>query len=1073
MIAVNPYEWITDLYTEEKRTLYAEKLVFSSGSASMDPKSQVDPHVYETSALAYRGLAVDSQNQSILVSGESGAGKTETVKILMSHLASIQSSGSDMHSTSKIVQRVLDSNPLLEAFGNAKTVRNDNSSRFGKFIQLQFDTEDPTHAAFAGKAVPSCVLAGSKCETYLLEKSRVVSHSEEERTYHIFYQLLASEDDVKAKFWDGLVGKTQESFSFVGYSDTNIIEGKSDQKRFQMTLDALSLIGVTDEKLVDLMRALCVVLQLGNLSFSKDPNNEDNAIITSVDELEKLAELIGVDQNIVEKSLLERTVSARNEVFKVPLNLEKAQDSCHALAKEIYSISFDWLVNTINHATCAEENYVENPTADFRLIGLLDIFGFESFVVNRFEQLCINYANEKLQQKFTLDIFRSVQQEYEFEGIELGEITYIDNSDVLNLIEGRMGLISVLNEECVRPKGNDAAFVNKIYAMNKDVACLYKDRLFRDYQFGIKHYAGKVEYDASGFVTKNMDNLPVDLLECRKLSTNSIVSCDEDWSSNQLRSPIKPNSRQVLMKKQSSIASDTVWAKFRSQLNVLMANIGETRTRYIRCIKPNSMKKPRVMQHLSSVEQLRCAGVVAAVTISRSAFPNRLLHEQVFDRFMCLDKGFHRQSTPTSDRSEIVAELQELLGRLLSSLETINSDGKIVRGFVCGKTRAYFRAGSLEYLENRRLSAFGSLATGIQRILRGFLIRSYYRRLRSVTTKMQAYARRKSARHLYLKFIEACLIIQCWSRQTYSKRLLITLRRNNRATKIQSKWRMVVMRHKFVTERFATVKIQACIRGAIQRPLYRKALAEAIEEAKLENQLKSLQRKLEEAEQKRIEAEQRAAEGAGNKTIVVYKDGSGGNATSAPSKSPELTVAQQTLMDESSKMLEYLRKEVFKLRSQNAQLRTDFELLKENNQRLMDANASAGASFASLNQHAKTLSKENAKLKSDVTKYKDLSHQLQLSQVELKEELKMKQGTYIAEVHSRLQYQKTMMKIVDMIQDRCKDHRLVEDILHMSDDCESDYMTGPTGVDLTPVKRAQSRTGQESLTGKLKSFLFS
>jgi myosin-5 len=504
-----------------------------------------------------------------------------------------------------------------------------------------------------------------------------------------------------------------------------------------------------------------------------------------------------------------------------------------------------------------------------------------------------------------------------------------------------------------------------------------------------------------------------------------------------------------------------------------MANIGETRTRYIRCIKPNSMKKPRVMQHLSSVEQLRCAGVVAAVTISRSAFPNRLLHEQVFDRFMCLDKGFHRQSTPTSDPSEIVAELQELLGRLLSSLETINSDGKIVRGFVCGKTRAYFRAGSLEYLENRRLSAFGSLATGIQRILRGFLVRSYYRRLRSVTTKMQAYARRKSARHLYLKFIEACLVIQCWSRQTYSKRLLITLRRNDRATKIQSKWRMVVMRHKFVTERFATVKIQACIRGAIQRPLYRKALAEAIEEAKLENQLKSLQRKLEEAEQKRIEAEQRAAEGAGNKTIVVYKDGSGGNGTSAPSKSPELTVAQQTLMDESSKMLEYLRKEVFKLRSQNAQLRTDFELLKENNQRLMDANASAGASFASLNQHAKTLSKENAKLKSDVTKYKDLSHQLQLSQVELKEELKMKQGTYIAEVHSRLQYQKTMMKIVDMIQDRCKDHRVVEDILHMSDDCESDYMTGPTGVDLTPVKRAQSRTGQESLTGKLKSFLFS
>ena len=859
-------------------------------------------------------------------------------------------------------------------------------------------------------------------------------------------------------------------------------------------------MGVKDEILRDLLRAICIVLQLGNLVFEPDPQNEENAIITSTEELTDLADLMGVDEEVVMKSLTERTVNARNEVFKVPLNTLKAQDSRDAFAKEIYSQSFDWLVKTINDATCAENNYDGALTSNFGHIGLLDIFGFESFTVNRFEQLCINYANEKLQQKFTLDIFRSVQQEYEFEGIQLGEVTYSDNADVLKLIEGRMGLISVLNEECVRPKGNDVAFVTKVYAMNKDSDCLIKGRFFQDYEFGVKHYADNVTYDANNFVSKNMDTLPVDLMECKKLSTNVILKTDITRKvGNQPKAKPAPAKAKGgtagragrLLRKGSSLHSTTVWTKFKTQLGELMANITKTRTRYIRCVKPNKLKQPRLMQHKSSVEQLRCAGVVAAVTISRSAFPNRLEHEQVLDRFMCLEKSFSRESRPGDGSELVLSDVKRFLTLALKSIEE-EKDGKVTQGFVCGNTRAYFRSGSLELLENRRLYAFGDLAKDMQRIVRGFIARSKYIRLRQKAIVVQAEFRRNSTRNKFIKMRSAAIIVQCWTRVTFSKKTLVVLKRNHRATKIQAHWRMITATAAFKQKRKAAIKIQAIAKGARQRPLYRAALAEALEEAKLENQLKTLQRKLEEAEQRRIEAEKRAEEGV-TKTVVVYKDAEGNETSATPEDgkakvtangsasgkasasapkihSAELSEQQQTLMDESGKMLEYLRKEVFKLRSQNSQLRSDFELLKENNQRLMDANASAGASFAALNQHAKQLSKTNAKLKADATKYKKNFQTIQMAQVELKEELKMKQGTYIAEVHSRLQYQKTMSLIVDTIQEKCRDHALVEDILAMSDECESDYMSGPTGVDLTPRKRVS--TADTSLSARFKS-LFS
>jgi myosin V len=474
VIAVNPFEWHMDLYAPVTRRKYAKALVWERNGDD-DPRKQLPPHVYEASCLAYRGLASEGEDQSILVSGESGAGKTETVKILMGDIASVQQGprGNIMESAdqSTIVQRVLDSNPLLEAFGNAKTLRNDNSSRFGKYIQLQFDGADTTNlAALSARSVPPCKLVGSKCEVYLLEKSRVVSHVEEERTFHIFYQLLAAPEETKKEIWEGLADTDNESFEYVGWSETDTIEGKTDQERFQLTIESLKLIGVTGGTLTMLMRTLCIVLQLGNLEFAAV--DDDSSKIADQDEFEALVKLTGIGENDLRTALLLRNMEARSETFQVPLSAEFAKDSADAFAKEIYAKTFLWLVRTINDATCAEKNY-EKKSSGFGIIGLLDIFGFETFEVNRFEQLCINYANEKLQAKFTSDIFQSVMAEYEFEGIELGEIVYDDNSNVLDLVEGRMGLLAFLNEECVRPKGADKTFVYKAKSMNQDNPCLF------------------------------------------------------------------------------------------------------------------------------------------------------------------------------------------------------------------------------------------------------------------------------------------------------------------------------------------------------------------------------------------------------------------------------------------------------------------------------------------------------------------------------------------------------------------------------------------------------------------------
>jgi len=280
IIAVNPFQWFTKIYTESVRANYANKLVWEDHEG--DPRKLVEPHVYEISALSYKGLAFKGEDQSILVSGESGAGKTETVKIAMNHIASVQrglTSSSNESFSDPIVNRVMESGPLLEAFGNAKTRRNDNSSRFGKYTQLQFDQGDKGVAQYGGKDSIKCKLAGSRCEVYLLEKNRITYHDSAERTYHIFYQLIAAPDSQKGAFWSGMKGTTNESFRYIGASCTDTIEGMKDKDHWTKTVEVLKDIGVTGDKLNTLFEAICIVLQLGNLSFMKDPKDDDRSVV--------------------------------------------------------------------------------------------------------------------------------------------------------------------------------------------------------------------------------------------------------------------------------------------------------------------------------------------------------------------------------------------------------------------------------------------------------------------------------------------------------------------------------------------------------------------------------------------------------------------------------------------------------------------------------------------------------------------------------------------------------------------------------------------------------------------------
>jgi len=965
IIAINPFQWFTEIYTDEVRTLYSNKLVWTD-TGEIDARTMVDPHVYETSSLCYKGLAFEGPDQSILVSGESGAGKTETVKIAMNHMASVQrgpvapqADGDDAFED-PVVTRVLLSNPLLESFGNAKTTRNDNSSRFGKYTQLQFDVTD-RNTNVIDRTKATVMLAGSKCEAYLLEKNRVTGHDDPERTYHVFYQIVACPDEVKGGFWPGMKGKTFEDFKYVGATTTLKIEKRTDAQWFEGTCETLSLINLGGDKLHNLGRAIVAVIQCGNLTFGPQAADADKSECTSAKELAELSDIIGVEEGELSLSFTERTMKTRNETYKVPLNSDIAKASCDAFAKEVYGKLFLWLVEGINEATKAENNW-KNPTAEFGIIGLLDIFGFESFVINRFEQLCINYANEKLQQKFTEDIFQSVQKEYEAEGIELAEIAFDDNCDVLELIEGRTGLCAMLNEECVRPKGSDEAFVQKALSANKKSPAMLVNNMDR-MSFGIHHYAGKVMYSAEFFVERNQDTLPTDLEDAMFKSSNFIIAHKPPEPA---LAPGKAPKRQ-----KSNIAGSTIWAKYKTQLGSLMGSLRKTKSKYIRCLKPNKAKVPVKMEHMGTVEQLRCAGVVAAVTITRSAFPNRLSNDAVRLRF----SGFWDKAAYPAKTTDSMGKPEKLKAECfaLMTCALIDRQEGDKLAFAVGKTKTYFRGGALEYLEANRAAGMEVHQIMISKFARGYLVRKKFASLLNAAAEAEKAAREKA---------EA----------------------DARAEADKAAAEKAVRDAEFAKE-------LEKVSGATGE------FTDAMEKSD-----KDTKKRIEECEKRTADAERETEE---------LKDKTGDVAREAIMEPKKQKAAAETKLAANMKLVETLRKENKKIKKENEKVKKKYDEIKKNNKKLLSANEASGGNFEGENDDMMKVHEKNEKFLDDLEGAKEKNR-------DMKEQCQEKQAEYMNTAESRLEFQKTMARILNLIQDNCKDRQLIEDTSSVAHECEAE-----------------------------------
>lgn len=768
-----------------------------------------EPHVYEVSSMAYRGLATTGQDQTILVTGESGAGKTETVKIVMNHLATVQKTRPGgvptEHSTAReIVSRVLRSSPLLEAFGNAATVRNSNSSRFGKFIQLQFQVEPREVATASGRSVPYTDLVGSKCTTYLLEKSRVVNHDECERTFHVFYQLLAAPREFKQYLWPTFADRTASDFSFTA-GETGL--SLTDAEAWEETIVALEIFKFKGDTLKMLLQALLVILQLGNLVFDQDPQSkeENSTTVKNKEVLAELADMMGIATTELEDAMTSRALkSRRHDDIKVKLSPQVAKESCNALAKEIFARIFDVLVQKINNYT-AYPDALQTSVAHCGHISLLDIFGFERFEVNRFEQLCINYANERLHQKYVLDNFNEVKNEYDIEGVDLYDFGLVDNSEVLDLFEGNPGILDSLNEECMRPKGNAESFVYKAKIKHQGSTRMIDRLLHRKVEFGIAHFTGIVEYNAENFVEGNTDKLPDGLLECATKSSNKIIA-DELTSLLSARSHEGLNGKDANMKKKA--ANSTVLQKFQSQLKSLMAAMHGTKTRYIRCIKPNADMIPKKTNHNITLQQLECSGLMTALTISRESFPNKLEYEFIIARYACLmEKQIH-----TLDKLERQAAVQNSLKTWLEPLARKSVNGTKTMPFACGKTKVFFKAGAQDRLEALRMEYYGNAATKIQALTRKLAAVDIFRRTQACIKVIQSFGRMSVEKALFQRKRQAATRLAAWIRGIQSMPILIGLRRNKAATTIQSFARGRPMAKKYRRHRTAAMTIQRATR---------------------------------------------------------------------------------------------------------------------------------------------------------------------------------------------------------------------------------------------------------------------
>ncbi|XP_057279161.1 myosin heavy chain, skeletal muscle, adult-like [Pezoporus wallicus] len=686
-VTVNPYKWLP-VYNPEVVLAYRGK-----------KRQEAPPHIFSISDNAYQFMLTDRENQSILITGESGAGKTVNTKRVIQYFATIAASGDKKkeEQTSGKMQgtledQIISANPLLEAFGNAKTVRNDNSSRFGKFIRIHFGA--------TGK------LASADIETYLLEKSRVTFQLKAERSYHIFYQIMSNK---KPELIDMLLITTNPyDYQFVSQGEITVAS-INDQEELMATDSAIDILGFTADEKTAIYKLTGAVMHYGNLKF-KQKQREEQAEPDGTEVADKAAYLMGLNSADLLKALCYPRVKVGNEYVTKGQTVQQVINSVGALAKAVYEKMFLWMVVRIN-----QQLDTKQPRQYF--IGVLDIAGFEIFDFNSLEQLCINFTNEKLQQFFNHHMFVLEQEEYKKEGIEWTFIDFgMDLAACIELIEKPMGIFSILEEECMFPKATDTSFKNKLYDQH-----LGKSNNFQkpkpgkgkaEAHFSLVHYAGTVDYNISGWLEKNKDPLNetvIGLYQKSSVKTLALLFASVGGEAEASGGGGKKGGK----KKGSSF--QTVSALFRENLNKLMTNLRSTHPHFVRCIIPNETKTPGAMEHELVLHQLRCNGVLEGIRICRKGFPSRVLYADFKQRYKVLNAS----AIPEGQFIDSKKASEKLLG----SIDVDHTQYKF------GHTKVFFKAGLLGLLEEMRDEKLAQLITRTQARCRGFLMRVEYQRM--------------------------------------------------------------------------------------------------------------------------------------------------------------------------------------------------------------------------------------------------------------------------------------------------------------------------------------------------------
>lgn len=655
LVSVNPFKALP-IYSPDIMGEYRSEL--SRGA-------KLAPHVYALADAAFKQMTMNRQNQSVIISGESGAGKTEATKLVLQYMAEMSGQSSEVE------QQILETNPIMEAFGNAKTVRNHNSSRFGKWIEISFDGNNH--------------IGGAQLVTYLLEQSRIVEPGAGERNYHIFYQLCQGLPKEQRQAWK--IGEA-ESFRVCAAGKCLKVPGTDDFREFKEMLLAMDVMAFSKQEQVDLIQTTCAVMHLGNIDFA----GEDKASVTNPEVLAIAANLLGVEPNALREVLVSSVKAMGREVVRTVLGRSAAESSRDALCKAVYSNQFSWLVSRLNKSMFKK---VESAA----VVGVLDIFGFEIFDVNRFEQFCINFTNEKMQQHFNEHIFTMEQDEYKTDAIDVAQVEFIDNKACLNLIEtGRNCILALCDDELKVPKGSDNTLLerlNKEFGSNKNYVVSKK----REPKFGIVHYAGHVDYHIGGFMQKNLNKLSPDLA-----------------------SLIAKSSRPFVQKLAPDASSATVGARFKGQLAELMSSLRTTQPHFIRCLKPNSLKVSDTFDGSLVLRQLRYLGLKEVVRIRQLGFPIRRLHKEFYERYRML------LTAAPKDKGTDFAQL---------ATEILNSTKQDSAHWRVGKSKVFVRNQIQVDLEQKREKRLISIVSGLQALAKAKETRKRYLRLRAIEQEMQ------------------------------------------------------------------------------------------------------------------------------------------------------------------------------------------------------------------------------------------------------------------------------------------------------------------------------------------------